>query len=56
MWLAGLSGTGKAELARVLEARLFRQGVNAYVVDAEALAGAGDLATRAALAARLLVD
>ncbi len=56
LWLAGLSGSGKAELARVLEARLFRLGVNAYAVDAASLADPGDPAARAALAARLLVD
>lgn len=61
VWFAGLSGTGKAELAQTLEARLFRQGINAYVVDAERLgAGSGDdlgnLVERAVLAARLLVE
>ncbi|MDW7711705.1 MAG: sulfate adenylyltransferase subunit CysN [Deferrisomatales bacterium] len=61
VWFAGLSGTGKADLARALEARLFRQGVNAYVVDAERLGlGASPeldrLADQAALAAGLLVD
>ncbi|MEW6490234.1 MAG: sulfate adenylyltransferase subunit CysN [Thermodesulfobacteriota bacterium] len=60
VWLAGLSGTGKAELAQTLEARLFRQGIHAYAVDGERLGtGAGeegDAAERAALAARLLVE
>ena len=58
VWLAGLSGTGKAELAQTLEARLFRQGIHAYAVDAERLgSGQGiDGAERAALAARLLVE
>jgi len=56
LWLAGPTGSGKGELARVLEARLFSQGVHGYVVDSERLAGDGDLGHRAALAARLLVD
>jgi bifunctional enzyme CysN/CysC len=58
VWLAGLAGSGKAELAQTLEARLFRQGIHAYAVDGERLGvgEAGDPAGRAALAARLLVE
>ncbi|MDX1592886.1 MAG: adenylyl-sulfate kinase [Gammaproteobacteria bacterium] len=43
LWLTGLPGTGKRYLARELERRLFRRGLRACVLDADALrAGLSD--------------
>ena len=35
LWLTGLSGSGKSTLARALEARLFEEGVQTYVLDGD---------------------
>ena len=37
MWLTGLSGAGKSTLAFALEERLFRDGVQVYVLDGDNL-------------------
>ena len=68
VWLTGLSGAGKSTIARRLEQRLFRQGVQSCVLDGDNLRHGlcGDLGfsvedrrenvRRVAHAARLLLD
>ena len=35
IWFTGLSGSGKSTLARVLERKLFDEGYNVYMLDAD---------------------
>lgn len=37
VWLTGLSGSGKSTIARLLESKLFEQGIHAYILDGDNL-------------------
>jgi len=37
VWLTGLSGSGKSSIARLLESKLFEQGIHVYILDGDNL-------------------